>query len=225
MEQVQKKNNNLVYAIFMALAVCIIAAVAILTGVVYAKKGSDFAGQALMYFILAALILGGGATLVYTQFSFRKDLSLVGILLSHLAIVIFLFIQYNGDQLAVWTGIFFFAYTIVRVIGLYLDKLPISIVQLVLSSVSFLFFVGYGVENLVKLSFSTISVISLFGFLFLAIAIFIDSLFRLLDFVKASKKPYLSEEQIAALKELKAEHDEKKISDEEFESKRAEIVK
>jgi len=223
------KNNrpNIVYIVFICLATLILTFLGVYTGIARLLLTTPAVGRATMLFIVAAMVLFGGVALVVAELLKRKDLEMLGVLLNHLGVVIMLFLDASNLGISVLAGIVLFAFVIFDILGLYLEKKVFKILPFIFAAISLLLLLATGIVGFAYYSsYSFVYVLYFFGYFFLGISIFVISLFRLIasrgeDEVTPIR---LSSEQIEELKKLKAKHEAKKISDEEFERKRAEIV-
>ncbi|OPZ34178.1 MAG: hypothetical protein BWY98_01181 [Tenericutes bacterium ADurb.BinA155] len=178
-----KNKPNLVYAVFAALASLLLAGVAVYVGITVFQNNP---GLAIMDFILALMVVLGCVFLEIGEFKAGKDIRLLGCLLGYLAIVILLFTQGNSTKspFAIIAGIGLFAYTVFTILNIYLSQKGLVIVSFVFAAICFLLLLGQGIYTMVNETYTLTSVLYFFGYFFLGIALFIGSLFHLIDLNK-----------------------------------------
>jgi len=219
---------NIVYIAFSMLATIVLTFLGVYSGINLLIVTYPVYGRATMFFIISAMIVMGGVALLIAEIKKRKDIEMLGMLLNVLGVVILLFLNAASTGVGVLAGIVLFAFAIFDILGLYIDKKIFKILPFVFASISLLLLLVTGIVGFTTYasSYDFIYVLSFFGYFFIGIAVFVLSLPRLI--AERNPEPVvshrLSEEKVEELKALKAKHDAKKISDEEFEKKRSEIV-
>lgn len=222
-----KKKPDLVFLVLNSIATLLIAFFAVFEGImVLVRSGSSSAGHALMYLLIGAMLILGYVYMTYSEFKEKKDVHLLGILLSYLSIMILTFIgssYFSYAISAVPLGILLFVYLVFSILNLFSDHKVIKILCLVFASMSLVLSIAFGIEVLTSTSYSVYGVLIFFGYFFLGLSIFIKSIFLVVT-KKAVPEPSLSPKQIEDLKALKADHEAGKIDDASYEEQRNKIV-